>query len=173
MTSAPSRGQLLKLYRSYLATSQTFSSYNFRTYFLRRSRDMFRSNLLPAAQSNVNSSISKASHGTVAASPSTLLSPEPSILSQTSISSQGASEAERLQIFYQTAKKDLDVLRRAALTNRMYEGEKLVVEKPRLILGGGGAGAESSTGGSGQPRSSEQSPGGAPASALGDSPTKN
>jgi hypothetical protein len=63
------------------------------------------------------------------------------------ISAKGSSDAERLQAFYQTAKKDLDVLRRAALTNRMYEGEKLVVEKPRLIVGGGGSGAENAGGG--------------------------
>ena len=34
------------------------------------------------------------------------------------------------------------MLRRSAIINRMYEGERLVVEKPRLIIGGGGAGAE-------------------------------
>lgn len=62
--------------------------------------------------------------------------------------------------------KDLEVLRRAALTNRMYEGERLVVERPVLIVGGGGAGAEASTGGAGHPKSAEQSPGGAPPSGV-------
>lgn len=46
----------------------------------------------------------------------------------------------------------------------MYEGDKLVVEKPRPITAGGGAGAEASQGGAGQPDSGPQSPGGAPAS---------
>jgi len=134
---------------------------------------MFRSNLLPASQASLSSPFSKASGRTVVASPTTLSSPEPSILSQTSISSEGSSDAERIKIFYETAKKDLDVLRRAALTNRMYEGEKLVVEKPVLIVGGGGAGAEASTGGAGQPKSAEQSPGGASPSGVGENPRKN
>lgn len=48
--------------------------------------------------------------------------------------------------------------------NRMYEGEKLVVERPQLIIGGGGAGAEASTGGSGQPVGTDKSKEGAPPS---------
>lgn len=48
--------------------------------------------------------------------------------------------------------------------NRMYEGEKLVVERPQLIIGGGGAGAEASVGGAGQPTSGSQGSGGAPPS---------
>jgi hypothetical protein len=103
----------------------------------------------------------------VAASPSTLSSPEPTILSDSGTSASGASDEERLRVFYETAKRDLEVLRRSALTNRMYEGEKLVVEKPRLILGGGGGGAEASTGGSGQPRSGGPGSGdGAPPSGV-------
>lgn len=56
------------------------------------------------------------------------------------------------------------MLRRSALTNRMYEGERLVVEKPVLIVGGGGAGAEASVGGAGQPDITDQGKGGAPPS---------
>lgn len=56
------------------------------------------------------------------------------------------------------------MLKRSALLNRMYEGEKLVVEKPRIIVGGGGAGAEASVGGAGQPTSTDQGSGGAPPS---------
>lgn len=73
-------------------------------------------------------------------------------------------DAEKLKAFYETAKKDLEVLRRAALMNRMYEGERLVVEHPQLIIGGGGAGAEASTGGGGHPTAGPQSSGGAPRS---------
>lgn len=138
------------------------ASYNFRTYFLRRSRDLFRSNLLPSSQANYASPFSKASGLTAPVSPSTMASPIPSVLS--SQSTQATSDEDRVRVFYETAKKDLDVLRRAALTNRMYEGEKLVVEKPVLIVGGGGAGAEASTGGSGQPVGTDQSAGGAPLS---------
>lgn len=124
---------------------------------------MFRSNLLPASQANYASPFSKASGRTTPASPSTMASPIPNVLSG-SVSAEGASAEEKLKVFYQTAKKDLEVLRRAALTNRMYEGDRLVVEKPVLIVGGGGAGAEASTGGSGQPVHTSQSTGGAPPS---------
>ncbi|PWN18619.1 hypothetical protein BCV69DRAFT_284925 [Microstroma glucosiphilum] len=176
--SSPSRAQILGLYRSYLATAQSFSSYNFRTYFLRRSRDLFRSTLLPPQQAATSSPYSKAGTETVKVSPPTLLSPSPSALASTSSSKLSAPppsgatnpandegiDAERLRIFYQTAVKDLAALKRAALMNRIYEGDKLVVEKPQLIVGGGGAGAEASTGGSGQPNATEQSSGGAPRS---------
>lgn len=122
--------------------------------------------MLPASQASFSSPFSKASGLTAAASPSTLTSPEPNIFSQTGTSASGATEGEKLRAFYDTAMKDLEVLRRAALTNRMYEGERLVVERPVLIVGGGGAGAEASTGGAGHPKSAEQSPGGAPPSGV-------
>lgn len=149
---------------SFFSFSQ--SSYNFRTYFLRRSRDLFRSNLLPESQAKLSSPYSKASSTTVPASPTSLLSPSASTSSSSGSSStlsgetappkqanqqSNLSEEERLIAFYNTAKSDLQVLKRAALTNRMYEGEKLVVEKPQLIVGGGGSGAEASVGGAGQP----------------------
>ncbi len=72
-----------------------------------------------------------------------------------------AYRPEKLSKFYQTALDDLKVLQRSALMNRLYEGEKLVVEKPRLIIGGGGAGQEAAVGGGGQPTSGPQSSGGA------------
>ncbi|PWZ01494.1 hypothetical protein BCV70DRAFT_225784 [Testicularia cyperi] len=169
MTAAiPSRTQILQLYRKYLRTSQSFSSYNFRTYFLRRSRDMFRSTLLPQAQAAQSSPYSKQGSTTAKVSPSTLLSPEtikqPAGTNKTSISAASLTDEERLSKFYQTALEDLKVLQRSALMNRIYEGEKLVVEKPKLIIGGGGAGAEASVGGGGQPTSGSQSSGGAPKS---------
>ncbi|CAO1637133.1 unnamed protein product [Jaminaea pallidilutea] len=172
--SSPTRAQILGLYRQYLATAQSFSSYNFRTYFLRRSRDLFRSTLLPPQQAAASSPFSKAGDQTTPASPSTLTSPPPPVLSNdgSSLSSppsdasnpHGSESTDKLKAFYATALKDLEVLRRAALTNRMYEGEKLVVERPQLIIGGGGAGQEASTGGAGQPTATPQSAGGAPKS---------
>ncbi|PWN24988.1 hypothetical protein BDZ90DRAFT_281969 [Jaminaea rosea] len=175
--SSPSRAQILGLYRKYLATAQSFSSYNFRTYFLRRSRDLFRSTLLPPASAATSSPFSPAGAKTSPVSPSTLTSPAPSILESTPLNAGdglsnpsqhagGSLDAEKLKAFYETAKKDLEVLRRAALMNRMYEGERLVVEHPQLIIGGGGAGAEASTGGGGHPTAGPQSSGGAP-SAMG------
>ena len=81
-----------------------------------------------------------------------------------SISAASLTDQEKLSKFYQTALEDLKVLQRSALMNRIYEGEKLVVEKPRLIVGGGGAGQEAAVGGGGQPISGPQSSGGAPPS---------
>lgn len=133
---------------------------------MRRSRDMFRSNLLPQSQAISSSPFSNASSSVLKVTPPALASEQPEILSRTGTSAQGANDEERLRVFYATARKDLDVLRRAALMNRMYEGEKLVVERPRLIVGGGGAGAEASTGGSGQPKATAQSAGGAPPSGV-------
>lgn len=42
MTTPPTRDALLHLYSSTLRTSRAFSSYNFRNYFLRRTKDTFR-----------------------------------------------------------------------------------------------------------------------------------
>ncbi|XP_061851645.1 LYR motif-containing protein 4 isoform X3 [Colius striatus] len=39
-----SRAQVLRLYRALLRESQRFSSYNYRTYAIRRIRDAFREN---------------------------------------------------------------------------------------------------------------------------------
>jgi len=52
---------------------------------------------------------------------------------------------------FQKAKDELNVLRRQALINRIYEGPRLVLEKTMDIVGGG-AGMEASYGGAGQPR---------------------
>jgi hypothetical protein len=62
-----------------------------------------------------------------------------------------ASSSTDLSQFYHDKMKDLHALKRAAEVNRMYEGPKLVVEHARPITGGGGAGAEASFGGGGQP----------------------
>lgn len=127
------------------------SNYNFRTYFLRRSRDLFRSTLLPPSQAAFSSPFSSEASATTPASPGTLTSPVPSILSSPP-PSEKQTDAQRVATFYETALKDLQVLRRAAVTNRMYQGERLVVEKPQLFVsGGGGAGMEASVGGGGHP----------------------
>lgn len=128
---------------------------------------MFRSTLLPSEQAAQSSPFSKQGATTAKVSPSTMLSPE--ALKQPagngeSISAASLTDQEKLSKFYQTALEDLKVLQRSALMNRIYEGEKLVVEKPRLIVGGGGAGQEAAVGGGGQPISGPQSSGGAPPS---------
>ncbi|KAJ7628610.1 hypothetical protein FB45DRAFT_918748 [Roridomyces roridus] len=42
MVTPPSRRSILSLYSTMLRTSRSFSSYNFREYFLRRTRETFR-----------------------------------------------------------------------------------------------------------------------------------
>ncbi|XP_064409470.1 LYR motif-containing protein 4 isoform X2 [Latimeria chalumnae] len=42
--AASSRAQVLSLYRALLRESKKFSSYNYRTYAIRRIRDVFREN---------------------------------------------------------------------------------------------------------------------------------
>jgi len=60
-------------------------------------------------------------------------------------------EPANLAKFYEEQTKELEVLKRSAEVNRMYEGPKLVVEHARPISSGGGAGMEASAGGGGQP----------------------
>ncbi|THU84423.1 hypothetical protein K435DRAFT_831306 [Dendrothele bispora CBS 962.96] len=43
MSAVPSRRAILSLYSSTLRTAKSFSSYNFKNYFVRRTRDVFRS----------------------------------------------------------------------------------------------------------------------------------
>jgi len=43
MATTPSRQQILRLYGSTLRAAKSFSSYNFRNYFVRRTRENFRS----------------------------------------------------------------------------------------------------------------------------------
>lgn len=61
------------------------------------------------------------------------------------------TDPARIQSYYDQFSEELKVLRRSAVINRLYEGPKLVVEKPRMRIGGGGAGMEGATGGAGQP----------------------
>ncbi|TIB42307.1 hypothetical protein E3P86_00426 [Wallemia ichthyophaga] len=62
-----------------------------------------------------------------------------------------AADQASVNSFYSHQRDQLGVISRAATVNRMFEGERLVVERPRIITGGGGAGMEASAGGAGQP----------------------
>jgi hypothetical protein len=103
----PSRSQIISLYSALIRTSRSFSSYNFRNYFLRRTRTQFREHV-------------------------------------------GEKDPAQIRAFYDSGLKDLEVLKRCAIVNRLYEGPRLVVER-KIIVGGGGAGVEASVGGGGQP----------------------
>ncbi|KAG8893446.1 hypothetical protein FRC00_010512 [Tulasnella sp. 408] len=106
--ATPTPAQIKALYQSFIRTSRSFASYNFRSYFIRNSQEKFRAHL-------------------------------------------EEKDPQRITELYNKAQEDLAALKRAAVVNRLYEGPKLVVEKPRPIVGGGGAGMEASAGGGGQP----------------------
>ncbi|VDB83165.1 unnamed protein product [Peniophora sp. CBMAI 1063] len=90
MALPPSRRSILSLYSATLHTANSFSSYNFREYFLRRTKSTFRQ-------------------------------------------FQEESDPERLKAMYSDAKKDLQVLKRSAIVNRLYGGWKLAVEDQKVV----------------------------------------
>lgn len=66
---------------------------------------------------------------------------------------QAATETNptRTREFYDQMSEELKVLRRSAVLDKLYEGPKLVVEKPKIATEGGGAGMGSGVGGAGHP----------------------
>ncbi|WFD22796.1 hypothetical protein MEQU1_001473 [Malassezia equina] len=116
--AAPTREQIMALYRAHLATARAFNSYNFRQYFERRTRDSFRAHLYP---------------GTSEASQSMTESVEK--LSNVPTSTSGvapAPEKPSLADFYKDKRAELKVLQRAAVVNQLYAGDRLVVEDPSM-----------------------------------------
>jgi hypothetical protein len=73
----------------------------------------------------------------------------PIIASLEKDSSSMSSEA--VTRFLEERSQELEVMKRSAEVNRLFEGPKLVVEHATPITGGGGAGMEASAGGGGQP----------------------
>ncbi|WFD29945.1 hypothetical protein MSPP1_000959 [Malassezia sp. CBS 17886] len=125
MSSAlpPTREQLLALYRQHMNAARSFASYNFREYFLRRTRDKFRGALSPGdteVSKNMQESAAALSRVPTAGPGSLKLRPQ---------TQQEPMSAEQLAAFFQHAKEELKVLQRAAVTNMMYEGDRLVVEE--------------------------------------------
>ncbi|GAA5821262.1 hypothetical protein JCM11251_004540 [Rhodosporidiobolus azoricus] len=155
-----SRTHLLALYKEQLRVAHSFASYNFKQYFLRRTRTKFRTELpalldsayaAPSASSSSTfpPSSSSSSPSTSAAAPST---------STSSVEPSGRTPEERLRDWYSESLSELAVMARSAIVNGMYEAPKLVVEGRGKVMavGGGGAGAEASYGGGGQPADPEQ-----------------
>ncbi|TNY22763.1 hypothetical protein DMC30DRAFT_410876 [Rhodotorula diobovata] len=160
-STAISRTHLLALYKEQLRVAHTFGSYNFREYFLRRTRNKFRAELpalLDAAYASPSSS---------AASPSTSSSSSPAPHASTSTApskevnggadSPARTPEDRLREWYTESLGELAVMARAAIVNGMYEAPKLVIEGRgrAMAVGGGGAGVEASYGGGGQPADPE------------------
>ncbi|GAA5975552.1 hypothetical protein JCM10908_005199 [Rhodotorula pacifica] len=175
-STAITRTHLLALYKEELRVAHSFASYNFKQYFLRRTRHKFRTEL-PALLDSAyaNSSLSSSAASAIASSPSSSASPSTSAASDSSVAaanhtpvasaSSSPSPAartpeDRLREWYAESLSELAVMARSALINSMYEAPKLVVEgKGRIMTtGGGGAGAEASYGGGGQPANPEGTP---------------
>lgn len=108
MASPPSPQAIRQLYHQSLRAASSFASYNYRQYFIQRTRDSFRQHA-------------------------------------------NEKDPDKIAALYEKARGELNVLRRQALINRLYEGPRLVVEKTMDIVGGG-AGMEASYGGGGQPQ---------------------
>ncbi|CEP15276.1 hypothetical protein [Parasitella parasitica] len=60
MATATSSQKVLSLYRDFIRHGSKFSSYNFRDYTLRRSRDAFRANMTETSPEKIGSFIAKA-----------------------------------------------------------------------------------------------------------------
>jgi len=133
------RTHLLALYKEQLRVSNSFASYNFKQYFLRRTRDKFRTELPALLDQNYalpSSSSPSSSTSTSSSSSSTSSTSTPT--------TGGGSNEERLRKWYQESLSELAVMARSAIVNGMYEAPKLVVEGRGKVMavGGGGAGAE-------------------------------
>ncbi|KWU44214.1 hypothetical protein RHOSPDRAFT_34227 [Rhodotorula sp. JG-1b] len=174
-STAITRTHLLALYKEELRVAHSFASYNFKQYFLRRTRNKFRTELpalLDAAYANPASSSSGSTVASSSSSSSSSPSAEPTSSSISAISSPSSAKEnasspaaartpeDRLREWYAESLSELAVMARSAIVNSMYEAPKLVVEgKGRVMTaGGGGAGAEASYGGGGQPTNPEGAP---------------
>ena len=82
---SPTKQQVLSLYREFVRNASKFSNYNFRNYFLRRSRDAFKQG-------------------------------------------KSLSTSEQVDVQFQKAREELEVLKRQSKISQMYTFEKLVVE---------------------------------------------
>ncbi|WFD00095.1 hypothetical protein MYAM1_002841 [Malassezia yamatoensis] len=136
MTAAPTRQQLLTLYRQHLSASRSFTAYNFREYFLRRTRDQFRAHLFPESSEEAkNMQSSAAALSNVATSKQDISSPVQPV------------SKDSIAEFYSKARDELKVLQRAAIVNMMYSSDRLVVEDAQqrdwiVRAGPEGAGAD-------------------------------
>lgn len=161
------RTHLLALYKEQLRVANSFSSYNFRQYFVRRTKDKFRLEvpaLLDAVEQHEEGGAAAGKEGVVEALKQAAKEAEPkqeapaaaedaSIYSPTSTPLPSASSSDAassnspqdaLREWYTESLSELAVLARSAIVNQMYEAPRLVVEGVGQVMatGGGGAGQE-------------------------------
>lgn len=103
---------------------------------------MFRANLYPSSVAATSSPFSKIGSSTTPATPQSLTSataqvPQPEGAARAKAAAEGQATAEdqveHLRHFYDTASQDLHALKRAAIVNRMYAVDSLVVEEPQVL----------------------------------------
>lgn len=160
------RTHLLALYKEQLRVANSFSSYNFRQYFVRRTKDKFRLEvpaLLDAVEQHDEGALAAGGkEGVVealkqaakeAAPKEAAPAEDASIYSPTSTPLPAASATDAassnspqdaLREWYTESLSELAVLARSAIVNQMYEAPRLVVEGVGQVIatGGGGAGQE-------------------------------
>lgn len=111
MAAAPTKEALVHLYSSTLRASRAFSSYNFRQYFVRRTKGTFRE-------------IQVRFHLILCFRIDSPNCPE-----------QNERDPAKLSAFYNDRIKELAVIKRSAIVNSLYGGWRLVVEeKPEETL---------------------------------------
>lgn len=106
MSNPPSARSILQLYASTLKASKSFSSYNFREYFLRRTKNTFK----------------EIQVGDILLSLMTWSHPR----------QQNEKDPVRVAALYNESLKELAALKRGAIVNQLYGGWTLAVEKQNL-----------------------------------------
>ena len=138
---AVTQPHIIALYKQHLQVANSFPSYNFREYFIRRTRENFRSTLPPlvSAEEAVKAIGTKSPLKVDAGESESIYAPKGiSTIPTDASGSTGVSlltpEEIQLKQWYSNSLDDLAILTRSAMVNRLYEGQKLVVEaKPKLV----------------------------------------
>jgi hypothetical protein len=123
---------LVAIYREQLRIANSFSSYNFKAYFVRKTKAKFRTelpSLLLSSSSTLASSHLAAPAGATSEAPeaNSIYAPiggEPLGVAV----EEGTTPEARLRNWYAEALSELAVMARASVVNRLYEAPKLVVE---------------------------------------------
>ena len=108
MSNPPSAKSILQLYTQTLRTARSFSSYNFREYFIRRAKSTFKDIQVGSFPFYVARRLNSSSPV------------------------QGEKDPGRVAVLYSEAAKELTSLRRSAIVNQLYGGWTLAVEKQKL-----------------------------------------
>src|ERR1700722_15844528 len=108
MASHPTRRAILSLYSSLLRTSRSFSSYNFREYFVRRAKSTLRAIQVRSPLGDESTDFDYCYYYFLKAE----------------------NDPEKVREMYTEAVKELAGLRRSVVVNRLYGGRKLAVEVP-------------------------------------------